>query len=270
MKDINVENLKRSNLSGWLANYSHVRKVELAIYCAELVIDIYESKFNKKEPRLAIEAAKQWVKNPIEENRRAAADAADAAYAAYAAAAAAYAAYAAAYAAYAAAAAADADATAADAAYAAYAAAADAAIREKIINYIKERDEKGELKSKPKTRTEYEKVTQENTTPKQLCEMIINGDYFCDSEHCGGSYEYRDVMARYARKSESLYRKVEKEITWQDELKDFLVRPRPVDMNEPHMRDVFPMTKDCKLGDMYVVDVIKMCHLIESITDKPE
>lgn len=76
--------------------------------------------------------------------------------------------------------------------------------------------------SKPKTRTEYEKVTQENTTPKQLCEMIINGDYFCDSEHCGGSYEYRDVMARYARKSDSLYRKVEKEITWQDEFIDLI------------------------------------------------
>ena len=65
--------------------------VSLAIYAAELVIDIYEKKYpSDKRPREAIEAAKKWLKEPTEKNR----NAADAAYAANAAAAnAAYAAY---------------------------------------------------------------------------------------------------------------------------------------------------------------------------------
>ena len=95
--------------------------VALAVYAAELVIDIYEKKYPKDDrPRKAIEAAKYWLKHP-----HAAAAYADADAAAYAAAAAA--AYAAG-AAYAGAGAAYAGATYADAAaYAAYAAAAYAA-----------------------------------------------------------------------------------------------------------------------------------------------
>jgi hypothetical protein len=127
------------------------KSVAIAIACAEMVIDIFENKYpDDKRPRTAIDAAKKWLIDPNEKNRKAAADSANAAadaatyaayaaaatYAAYAAAVAyaadavAYAAYAAAnaatYAAYAAAAAyADAVAYAADAV--AYAAAADAA-----------------------------------------------------------------------------------------------------------------------------------------------
>jgi len=97
--------------------------VALAIYAAELVIDIYEKECpNGKLPREAIEAAKRVLKSDTPKNRAAAARAADAAAraAAYAAA---YAAAAAAYAA--------ADAAADAAAYAAAAAdaAADAAAR---------------------------------------------------------------------------------------------------------------------------------------------
>ncbi len=89
--------------------------VEIAIFAAEQVIEIYEKKYpDDKRPREAINAAKAWLKNPTDAAARAARAAADAAGAA------AYAAYAAAYAAYAAADAARA------AAYAAYA-AADAA-----------------------------------------------------------------------------------------------------------------------------------------------
>lgn len=46
--------------------------VRLAIFAAEQVIDIYEKKHpTDKRPREAIEAAKAYVKNPTEENRRA-------------------------------------------------------------------------------------------------------------------------------------------------------------------------------------------------------
>jgi hypothetical protein len=91
--------------------------VAYAIFAAEQVIEIYEKKYpDDKRPRLAIEAAKNYLNNPSAKNKKAVADAAAAAYAA---ADAAYAAYAAAYAAYADAAAY----TAYAAAYAAYAAA---------------------------------------------------------------------------------------------------------------------------------------------------
>src|ERR1035437_715584 len=57
--------------------------VKLAIYAAELVIDIYEKEYPKdKRPREAIEAAKKWLKEPTEENRNAAAYAANTANAA--------------------------------------------------------------------------------------------------------------------------------------------------------------------------------------------
>ena len=133
------ETCERGDWLIWLLLKTNVitklQAVNLACECAEHVLSIYEKKCpSDKRPRQAIEAAREWSKNPTEENQakcRTAADAAyaydAAAYAAYAAAAAAYAAYAAAAAyAYVAAAAAAADADA-DAAYAAYAAAAAAA-----------------------------------------------------------------------------------------------------------------------------------------------
>jgi len=94
-----------------------------AIKCAELVLPVFEKKYPlDARPRLAIEAAKNWAKNPTRANAAAASAAGYAAYAASAAAAgyAGYAAYAAAagYAAYAA--------YAGYAGYAAYAAAAAA------------------------------------------------------------------------------------------------------------------------------------------------
>jgi hypothetical protein len=50
--------------------------VALAIYAAELVIDIYEKQYpNDDRPRKAIEAAKAWTKHPTEKNVKAAAKA---------------------------------------------------------------------------------------------------------------------------------------------------------------------------------------------------
>jgi hypothetical protein len=120
--------------------------VLFSIYAARLTLNIFEEKYpDDKRPRLAIESAEKYLKNPNKKNKVAANAAADAAYAAYAAYAAADAADAAdaAYAAYAAADAANA-ANAAYAAYAAYAAAnaaeyaaADAAIYKKLEAWMK-------------------------------------------------------------------------------------------------------------------------------------
>ncbi len=54
--------------------------VALAIYAAELVIDIFEKEHpDDKRPRQAIEAAKTYLKEPTEKNREAAEEAAEAA-----------------------------------------------------------------------------------------------------------------------------------------------------------------------------------------------
>ena len=101
---------------------------QIAIECAQGVLNLFEEKHpNDNRPRLAIEAASQWLLEPTEKNRNAAYAAAVAANAAYAATYATNAAAFAAYAAYAATHAAAADAYADAAAYAAtYADAADA------------------------------------------------------------------------------------------------------------------------------------------------
>ena len=123
--------------SEWLIQKSVNQKqaIRVAIFSAELVIDIYEKKYPEdKRPRQAIEAAKAYLKKPNEVNKNAAANAA---LAAYAAAAALAADYAAAYAAYAAAYAAADD----NAAYAAYAAAyaakaANVEIKSKCAKFV--------------------------------------------------------------------------------------------------------------------------------------
>ena len=118
-------------------------RIRYAIYAAGQVLALYENKHpSDNRPRLAIRAARAYLKNPSTTNKNAAAnaayaayaatDAADAAYAAYAAYAAADAAYAATHAAYATA---DAAADAADAATHAAYAAADAAMKIKILKY---------------------------------------------------------------------------------------------------------------------------------------
>ena len=57
--------------------------VALSIYAAELCLDNFEKIYpDDKRPRLAIDAAKQWIKNPCEETASAAASAARAAYSA--------------------------------------------------------------------------------------------------------------------------------------------------------------------------------------------
>jgi hypothetical protein len=150
---ISVLNYKnKHNWSNWLISKLLKKEniIKYAIFSAELVLHIFENKYPEdKRPRKAIDAAKEYLKNP---NKKTAADAATAAAAAYAAATAAAAAYAAAADASAADTAATAAAAADDdtaatayvaAAAAAYAAAADspayAAAKketyEKIMNY---------------------------------------------------------------------------------------------------------------------------------------
>jgi len=115
----------------WYKNEETRKKVQqqFAILCAEKVLHIFEEKYpDDSRPRKSIEAAKNYLENPTEENKKFAYAAATAA-AAYAAASYAYAAYAAAAAtAYAAYAAASYAATAYAAATAATAAAAAAAV----------------------------------------------------------------------------------------------------------------------------------------------
>ena len=106
--------------ANWLLSraMSHTQQIQYAIFSAEQVIDIYEKEYPKDDrPRKAIEAAKEYLNKPSEENKAAAYAAANAANAANAA----YAAY------------------AANAAYAAANAAANAALEEKIEKWFEGR-----------------------------------------------------------------------------------------------------------------------------------
>jgi hypothetical protein len=106
--EVRGEHLKQDDKQVWeemriVKAYEWTKEdsVSLAIYAAELVIGIYEKKYpDDKRPRRAIEAAKAWLKDPTEENRRAASASSSAAAAAssYAAAAAFSTSYAASYA----------------------------------------------------------------------------------------------------------------------------------------------------------------------------
>ena len=133
--EMTVENFNYSNVEECISDFSHVDKVRFGVYCAELVIDIYEKYNLSKAPRLAIEAAKKWIESTTEENKKACKSddarvaAADAALAARAARAAAWAA--------ARAARTDAAWAAADAAWAAAAASsAGESIKENIVNWL--------------------------------------------------------------------------------------------------------------------------------------
>ena len=56
---------------------NHNQQIQYAIFAAEQVIEIYEKQYPKDDrPRKAIEAAKECLKQPTEENRSAARDAA--------------------------------------------------------------------------------------------------------------------------------------------------------------------------------------------------
>ncbi len=142
-KDVFMELLSDEKFS-W-ANWTivrlmdHPQKIRYAIYAAEKVIDIFEKKYPEDpRPRKAIEAAKAYLKDSSDKNKRVASAAADAAYDASYAAADAYAAAAADAAYDAAYATADAayDAADADAAYAAAAYAAAAYAKKKLQKEI--------------------------------------------------------------------------------------------------------------------------------------
>ena len=69
--EITVENFNYSNVKEWISDFSHADKVRFAVYCAELVIDIYEKYNLSKAPRQAIESAKKWIESTTEENKKA-------------------------------------------------------------------------------------------------------------------------------------------------------------------------------------------------------
>jgi hypothetical protein len=66
-----VENFSYSKVEKYISDFSHVDKVRFGVYCAELVIDIYEKHNSSKAPRRAIEAAKKWIESPTWGNKQA-------------------------------------------------------------------------------------------------------------------------------------------------------------------------------------------------------
>jgi len=90
--EVRGKNLKQSDKQCWeemriIQAWKWKKKdsVALAVYVANLVIDIFENKYPEdKRPRNAINAAKAWLKNSTDKNKGAARDAGGAACAAWA------------------------------------------------------------------------------------------------------------------------------------------------------------------------------------------
>ena len=170
---LTIDNWSHKNIQEEIKDFTHVEKVGLAVFCVEKAIGIFESKHsNDNRPRLVIEAAKEFIKNPTEENkekcRAAAYAAADAATVAV------YAVYAAIYAAYATDALTTAVYTAYAAVYAVYAddAAADVknnSLKQEIIEYIKE------LKGEKMTETTKQKTVKEAVKSVYTHELMVRG-----------------------------------------------------------------------------------------------
>ena len=84
-KFILSEHTNKYQYSNWLLSkiLSKENRIRYAIFAAELVINIFETKYpGDKRPRNAIETAKKYLNNQTDENKNAAAYAANAANAA--------------------------------------------------------------------------------------------------------------------------------------------------------------------------------------------
>ena len=172
---LTIDNWSHKNIQEEIKDFTHVEKVGLAVFCVEKAIGIFESKHsNDNRPRLVIEAAKEFIKNPTEENKKKCIAVAHAVLAA-ADAVADTVAHAVAYAA-------DAVAHAvAHAAYAAYAAATTATVahaiadvknnslKQEIIEYIKE------LKGEKMTETTKQKTVKEAVKSVYTHELMVRG-----------------------------------------------------------------------------------------------
>ena len=136
---LTVENLNHINIKDAIEEWSNEEVVDLAVFSAELVIDLYKD--NSDTPKKAIQSAKDWLENPTKENKNICKEAAFAAYDAASITGTVYAVYASAADAAAAAAAAVA---AADIAAVALAVAAHASrdVKQKIVDYINEKNRK--------------------------------------------------------------------------------------------------------------------------------
>ena len=83
-KSLTIENWSIENIKKEINELEHIYQVKVAVFSAEKVIGIFENEYpDDKRPRLAIEATKEFIKNPTKENRQKCKDAAADAYAAY-------------------------------------------------------------------------------------------------------------------------------------------------------------------------------------------
>jgi hypothetical protein len=121
---------------------------------------------------------------------------------------------------------------------------------------------------KPKVKVEYVSVNKELDGGKfwECARDFAEGDceFFTDGDSALKIHTYNTLLANY--RSGMLYRKVETELTWQDELIEHLRRNR--------------IGLDCAICDgefdnfslptLSNKQLIGICHLVASMTDKPE
>jgi hypothetical protein len=120
---------------------------------------------------------------------------------------------------------------------------------------------------RPRTKTTYEKVEFKSDKEKAL-EFASSEFYYVSEIHPNQTYSKVTTLDALVSCGSNLYRKVEREVTWKDELNDFLEECRWLeDTSEIH--EVIPKP-DTENGEQFDNEFIKMCHLVASLTDKPE
>jgi hypothetical protein len=125
-----------------------------------------------------------------------------------------------------------------------------------------------ENKPEPKKVVEYVKVESENVSVFDLREDFEAGLFHHrNSDDTYHAYKSENSMIRDFIKY-GLYKKVEREVTWQDKLLEFLDGELSKDKTKIDLI-VAVNLDECDFLSMHNEDFIAMCHLVSSMTDNP-
>lgn len=140
----------------------------------------------------------------------------------------------------------------------------DALIKMQIQN-----DELNIKKESPRMKVEYVKVDpNEDGGSFWECarDFVEGGMIYVDELGVAEPVDNHELLFKY--KTKRIYRKVEIEITWQGELKEYLENCEELNDDDSVIHDAYKVSisESCKFNKEF----IKMCHLVASMTDKPK
>lgn len=120
-----------------------------------------------------------------------------------------------------------------------------------------------DFKAKPKTKVEYVKCEFKHAW-EALKEYQEDGNLFLSAGAVGVYIPPNDIY-QVVGNHPNLYRRIETEITWQDELEEFMSKCVHFD-GANAIQDFYNGQPKIKVLDN---EFLSMCHLVVSLTDKP-